>query len=121
VQALGLPPGGVDEVRKLAGTPAARGPLGEGRDAGDSVALHRAGGRRGKLGPTLVDNRDLVRRIERVRATEPRPECATPMLLDRSARGWWLRCPRCPDHGCRAKRGLGDDPGRAIELLPSAG
>jgi hypothetical protein len=69
-----------------------------------------------KLGIELVDNRELVRRIENVRATEPCPICATPMLLDRSARGWWLRCPGWTD-GCAGKRDLGAHPGRALDLL----
>jgi hypothetical protein len=50
------------------------------------------------------------------RAAEPCPICATPMLLDRSSRGWWLRCPRWAN-GCAGKRDLGAESGRAVDLL----
>jgi restriction system protein len=110
-------PVGVDEVRKLAGTLMREGLSG---DDGVFVTLSRftepAIAEAAKIGIELVDNRELVRRIENVRASEPCPICATPMLLDRSARGWWLRCPGWAD-GCDGKRDLGSDSGRALDLL----
>ncbi len=108
---------GVDEVRKLAGTLLREGLPGK---AGIFVTLSHftepAIAEAAELGIELVDNRELVRRIERVRATEPCPICATPMLLDRSQHGWWLRCPGWAD-GCAGKRDLGANPGRALDLL----
>jgi restriction system protein len=108
---------GVDEVRKLAGTLMREGLRG---DAGMFVTLsgftESAIAEAAKLGIELVDNRELVRRIEKVRATEPCPICATPMLLDRSQHGWWLRCPGWAN-GCAGKRDLSADPGRALALL----
>jgi restriction system protein len=108
---------GVDEVRKLAGTLMREGLRG---DAGIFVTLSHftepAIAEAAELGIKLVDNRELVRRIEQVRATEPCPICATPMLLDLSQRGWWLRCPGWAD-GCAGKRDLSADPGRALDLL----
>jgi hypothetical protein len=108
---------GVDEVRMLAGTLMREDLPG---DAGVLVTLsgftEAAIAEAAKLEIELVDNRELVRRIENVRATEPCPICATPMLLDRSARGWWLRCPRFAN-GCKGKRDLDNDRGRALDLL----
>jgi HJR/Mrr/RecB family endonuclease len=110
-------PVGVDEVRKLAGTLMREGLSGE---EGIFVTLSHftepAIAEAAKLGIKLVDNQELVRRIENVRASEPCPTCATPMLLDRSTRGWWLRCPRWAD-GCTGKRDLDAHPGRALDLL----
>ena len=67
---------GVDEVRKLAGTLMREGLRG---DAGIFVTLSHftepAIAEAAKLGIELVDNRELARRIERVRATEPCPIC----------------------------------------------
>ncbi len=107
---------GIDEVRKLAGTVASEGlPKGSGvlvtlsRFSDDAVAEAR------RTEMELVDGRALIRRLERVRGTEPCPECRQPMLLDRSSRGWWLRCSRFP--GCRGKRDLGVEPGAAADLL----
>jgi restriction system protein len=108
---------GVDEVRKLAGTLMREGLPGK---AGILVTLSHftepAIAEAAKIGIELVDNRELVRRIEKVRATEPCPICATPMLLDRSQHGWWLRCPGWVA-GCAGKRDLGANPGRALDLL----
>jgi restriction system protein len=108
---------GVDEVRKLAGTLMREGLPGK---AGIFVTLsgftEPAIAEAAELGIELVDNRELARRIERVRAVEPCPICATPMLLDRSKHGWWLRCPGWPDD-CTGKRDLSADPGRALDLL----
>lgn len=107
---------GVDEVRKLAGTVASEGlRAGSGvlitlsRFSGDAIAEAR------RTGIELVDGPALVRRLERVRRSEPCPECGEPMILDRSPRGWWLRCSGFP--GCRGKRDLGTDPGVAVDLV----
>jgi HJR/Mrr/RecB family endonuclease len=70
----------------------------------------------GRAGVTLVDGAELAIRLQKVRRTEPCSECGTPMLLDRSPRGWWLRCPRF-SAGCLGKRDLSRDPGRAVDLL----
>jgi restriction system protein len=66
------------------------------------------------IGITLVDNRDLYSRIEKVRRAELCGICQKPMVLARSSRGWWLRCVAV---GCQGKRDLGSDPGRAVDLL----
>jgi HJR/Mrr/RecB family endonuclease len=108
---------GVEEIRELGGTLMREGLAG---DAGTFVTLSRfteqATQEASKLGIELVDGAELARRIERVRASEPCPSCGTPMLLDRSARGWWLRCPRWSE-GCTGKRDLDSNPGRALDLL----
>lgn len=67
-----------------------------------------------KVGLTLVDGRELYKRVESVRRSEPCPLCDHPMMLDRSPRGWWLRCTVT---GCIGKRHLDADPGRAVDLL----
>jgi HJR/Mrr/RecB family endonuclease len=112
---------GVDEVRKLAGTLMREGLPG---DAGTLVTLSKftddAVAEAGKVGVTLVDKAELVRRIEQVREAEPCPKCGARMVLDRSPRGWWYRCPRFRE-GCDGKRGLDRDPGRVLELLRAAG
>jgi hypothetical protein len=110
-------PVGVDEIRKLAGTLMHEGLRGEdGVFVTLSHFTESAIAEAAEIGIELVDNGELVRRIEKVRATEPCPICATPMLLDRSQHGWWLRCPGWPD-GCAGKRDLSADPGRALDLL----
>jgi hypothetical protein len=110
-------PVGVEKVRELAGTLVREGLP---SDAGILVTLSHftepAVAEAAKLHVELVDNRDLVHRIEDVRATEPCPVCSTPMLLDRSTHGWWLRCPRYFE-GCKGKRDLAGDPARALELV----
>jgi len=63
---------------------------------------------------TLLDNRDLYSRIERVRRVEPCPTCYSAMRLDRSLHGWWFRCTM---PGCGGKRDLGKDRARAVEFL----
>ena len=62
----------------------------------------------------LIDNVDLFSLIEKVRRTEPCPNCKAPMILGKSQHGWWLRCNQ---KGCLGKRDLGHDPGRAVDLL----
>ena len=66
------------------------------------------------MGITLIDGSGLLAKVEKVRRPEPCPKCGAPMVLDRSVRGWWLRCAR---RGCDGKRDLGPEPARAIELL----
>jgi ssDNA-binding Zn-finger/Zn-ribbon topoisomerase 1 len=66
------------------------------------------------IGITLIDKPDLHARIEKARRIDPCPVCAAPMVFDRSARGWWLRCV-APN--CSGKRDLSGDPGRAVEFL----
>jgi hypothetical protein len=106
---------GVDDVRGFAGTLMREGLPGS---AGIFVTLSgftrqaRDEGR--KIGLTLVDNRDLLARVEKVRRAEACPTCQAPMVLDRSSRGWWFRC-IAPS--CTGKRDLGSDPARAVELL----
>ena len=106
---------GVDEIRMFGGTLLREGLPG---DAGIFVTLSdfteqaRAEGR--TSGMTLVDNRDLHARVEKVRRVEPCDVCQAPMMLDRSARGWWFRCVA---PGCQGKRDLGMDPGGAVDLL----
>ena len=67
-----------------------------------------------KTGVMLIDRADLFGRVEKARRAEPCPICHSPMLFDRSARGWWFRCVA---DGCEGKRDLGQDAGRALELL----
>lgn len=106
---------GVDDIRAFAGALAAEGLA---SSAGIFVTLSgfttAAREAANKLNLTLLDNHDLYGRIESVRRTEPCPSCAKPMVLDRSRLGWWFRC-IAP--GCEGKRDLGNDPGRAVELL----
>jgi hypothetical protein len=69
-----------------------------------------------RAGIVLIDGVQLADEIEAVRRTELCPNCASPMLLDRSVQGWWLRCPHYRT-GCTGKRDLGRDPGRAVDVL----
>lgn len=109
-------PVGVDEVRKIAGT----------ASAGDRRAVQAmlvtlssfteaAMKESEQLHVKLVDGRDLAERLEQVRRSEGCPACGTPMRLDRSPRGWWLRCPRYP--ACNGKRDLGATAGTVVDLL----
>jgi HJR/Mrr/RecB family endonuclease len=108
---------GVDEVRKLAGTVAGkRLEPGAGMLVTLSDFSQQAVTEADKTKIELVNGRDLLKRVERVRAPEPCPLCGSGMILDRSARGWWLRCPLFTE-GCDGKRDLGADPGAAIDLL----
>ena len=106
---------GVDEIRKFAGTLTREKLAGS---AGIFVTLsdfaEQARAEAKTIGITLVDNRDLYSRIEKVRRTEPCDTCQKPMILARSSRGWWLRCVA---DGCQGKRDLGSDPGPAVDLL----
>ena len=103
-------PVGVDEVCKIACTAS-------GESTTDAVLVTlsdftaAAIDEAPRLGVQLVDGRALLERIQQVRRSEKCPICATPMILDRSSRGWGLRCPRFPQ--CAGKRDLAREPGAA--------
>lgn len=106
---------GVDEIREFGGTL-----LRERRPGRDgifvtlsdlnSAAIDEAK----KLGIEWINGAQLYERMEKVRKSEPCDICGQPMLLDRSQRGWWFRC---ITPGCRGKKDLATEPGRAVELL----
>jgi Restriction endonuclease len=106
---------GVDEIRAFAGTL-----MREGLRGSDGVYVtlsdftEQASGEARRIGVSLINNRDLYDRVEKVRRAERCPICQAPMLLDRSLRGWWFRC---VTEGCSGKLDLGNDPARAIDLL----
>ncbi len=106
---------GVDVLRGFAGTLLREGLPGA---AGIFVTLsdftQQARAEARTTGITLVNNRDLNGRVQNARRVEPCPICQAAMVLDRSERGWWLRC-IAP--GCSGKRDLGRDPGRAVEFV----
>jgi restriction system protein len=108
----------VTEIRQFAGTLLREGLRG---DAGIFVTLStftpQAVTEAKAIGLILVDGGELYRRIEKVRRSEPCPICQAPMELGRSEHGWWLRC---TVRGCRGKRDLGGEPGRAVEILTAA-
>jgi HJR/Mrr/RecB family endonuclease len=105
----------VDEVRKFVGT-LTRENLPP--SAGTFVTLSRfnqhAVAEAEAAGVELIDNVDLVARLEKVRRAEVCNLCGSPMVLDHSVHGWWFRC---VTPGCRGKRHLDRDPGRAVALL----
>ena len=68
------------------------------------------------IGIELVNGRALFARIEKIRRPVRCEICHQPMLLSRSARGWWFRCLTL---GCSGKLNLANEPGRAVELLTS--
>lgn len=106
---------GVDEIRAFGGTLMREGLPGS---AGYYVTLSgftdQAIAEAKQLGVTLIGNRGLYARAEKLRKREVCPVCGSSMILDRSARGWWFRCVAA---GCNGKRDLGSDPARAVELL----
>jgi hypothetical protein len=106
---------GVDEIREFAGTLMREGMT--GRD-GLFVALsdytHSARQEAARLKMTVLTGADLYSRLEKLRKPEPCPTCGQPMVLGVSTRGWWFRCVA---PGCAGKRDLGNEPGRAVELL----
>lgn len=101
-------------VRKLAGTA-----NGEARRAAALVTLSdfnvAARDEARRLRIELVDGTSLLAGIEHVRQTEPCPWCATPMILERSSRGWCLRGSRFPS--CSGTRDLAEESGAAVDLL----
>lgn len=106
---------GVDEVRRFIGT-LTRQKLPPG--AGIFVTLshfnQHAAAEAKAAGLELIDNVELLARIEKVRRAELCELCQQPMLLDHSLHGWWFRC---VTPGCSGKRHLDRDPGRAVALL----
>ena len=106
---------GVDEIREFGGTLLREGMM--GRD-GIFVTLSdlnpAAVDEAKKLGIEWMNGAALYQRIDQVRTSEPCEICGKPMLLDRSQRGWWFRC---TTPGCRGKKDLATEPGRAVELL----
>jgi HJR/Mrr/RecB family endonuclease len=106
---------GVDEIREFAGTLMRKelaGSSGVFVTLSDFTQSSQKEARR--IGITLINGRELYTKIERVRQAEPCPICHQPMVLDRSARGWWFRCTAV---ACNGKRDLANEPGRAVELL----
>ena len=107
---------GVDDVRGFAGTVSAE--RGNDTVVGHFVTLSRfteqaiVEGQRMKL--VLVSGAELYNRAEKLRRHEACTTCGSPMVLDRSVRGWWFRC---VTPGCTGKRDLGSQPARAVELL----
>jgi HJR/Mrr/RecB family endonuclease len=108
-------PVGVDEIRKFAGT-LMREKL--SADEGIFVTLSnftsQAEEEAKALGLTLINGRQLDDMRQRVRRSEPCPECGEPMVFGKSPRGWWFFC---VTDGCKGKRDLGADERRAIEFL----
>jgi restriction system protein len=106
---------GVDDIRGFAGTLLREGVRGS---SGFFVTLsdfsQQARTEAEMTGITLIDGGDLHSRVERARRPEPCPICQAAMILSRSSRGWWFRCNAV---GCQGKRDLGNDQGRAVELL----
>jgi HJR/Mrr/RecB family endonuclease len=104
-----------EDVQRFAGTFPAHGDVTERWfvTLSDFTESARTAGER--AGIVLINGTVLAERLERVRRTEPCPRCGRPMLLDRSAYGWWLRCPQFGK--CDGKRDLSRDPGRAVDLL----
>jgi hypothetical protein len=106
---------GVDQIRGFAGTL-----MRENLSGSDGVFVtlsdftQQARLEAKETGITLIDNRSLHRWIESARRAAACPTCQAPMILSRSSRGWWLRCVAT---GCLGKLDLGNDPGRAVELL----
>ncbi len=95
---------GVDDIRSFAGV-LSREKLGS--DSGVFVTLssftEQAIAEAKHLRMALIDNVDLYARVERVRRPEPCSKCGSPMILDRSPRGWWFRCVAS---GCDGKRDI---------------
>jgi hypothetical protein len=106
---------GVDEIRRFIGT-LTREKLPP--SAGIFVTLSRfnqhATAEAATAGLELIDNAELLARVEKVRRPELCKLCEQPMLLDYSPHGWWFRC---VTSACSGKRHLDKDPGRAVALL----
>jgi hypothetical protein len=104
----------VEEVREFAGTLMREAlPASAGIFVTLSNFTRQARGEAEKIGITLIDNRDLHDRIDKVRRPELCPICQKPMVFDRSPYGWWFHCVA----GCPGKRDLGKNAGRAVEFL----
>lgn len=108
-------PVGVEEIRMFLGTLMRKHlSSNEGIYVTLSTFTGQARAEAKEAGLELVDNRQLMSRVEKVRRIEPCPRCGTAMLLDRSARGWWFRC---IVQGCNGKLDVGSEPARAIDFL----
>jgi restriction system protein len=106
---------GVGEIRQFAGTLMREGlPGSSGLYVTLSDFTSDARAEAKSVGVGLIGKGDLYARIEKVRRSEPCPVCGKPMIVDRSSRGWWMRCVA---NGCAGKQDLSAEPGRAIELL----
>lgn len=105
---------GIDEIRKFAGTlTREKLPVTAGTFVTSSRFNQHAVAEAKSLGLELVDGPDLHRKAEAVRKTEL-CENGHPMILDHSVHGWWFRC---LVEGCKGKRHLDKDAGRAIAML----
>ncbi len=106
---------GVNDVRNFGGTL-----LREGLRGSDGIYVtlseftEQARQEAQRSGMEMIDRRVLYARVEEARRSEPCPICQSPMVLGRSQHGWWFRC---VSHGCSGKRDLGNEPGRAVDLL----
>jgi HJR/Mrr/RecB family endonuclease len=108
---------GVNEIRNFAGTlMREKLPARSGIYVTLSKFGEQARAEAEQLGIELIDSDQLLERIAKVRRSENCPLCHTPMVLDKSVHGWWLRC---VVPGCKGKRDLGREPGRALDLLLS--
>jgi HJR/Mrr/RecB family endonuclease len=108
---------GVDEIRKFAGTLMRENlPASSGIYVTLSSFGKQAREEAEQIGIELVDSTQLLARIEKVKKTEQCPLCHSPMILDHSIHGWWFRCVTA---GCKGKRDLGRDSGRALDFLLS--
>lgn len=106
---------GVDEIRNFAGTLLREGlPGTQGIFVTLSDFNEQARQEAQSAGVTIIDGRDLYAKVERARRAEPCPICQSSMVLGRSQHGWWFRC---VGEGCSGKRNLGNEPGRAVDLL----
>jgi hypothetical protein len=106
---------GVEEVRAFAGALLREGlPGSQGIYVTLSNFTEQARQEAKKTGIAIVDGPDLHARVEKARRSDPCPICQSPMVLGRSEHGWRFRCVA---HGCSGKRNLGNEPGRAVELL----
>jgi len=109
---------GVDEVREFAGTL-----MREGLHGSDGIFVTLSKFNRPalaeakRIGLNLIDRYDLYERVKKVRRTEPCPICTTPMVFGHSRYGWWFHCEVA---GCRGKKNLSDEVGRAVEILTLA-
>jgi restriction system protein len=106
---------GVKEIRELAGTLMRDGTQPTRRylvalAQFSEAALEEAN----RHGIWAIDGKSLRSQVDKVRRREPCPECGSAMELRRSQYGWWLRC---PVRGCKGKRNLDKDAGKAVRLL----
>jgi hypothetical protein len=109
---------GVEDIRGFAGTLLREGMRGNsGIFVTFSDFSEQARSEARKIGLTLIDRHDLYQRVERVRRPEPCPVCGSTMVLGHSQYGWWFHC---QVDGCRGKKNLSNEAGRAVEFLTLA-